>query len=352
MKTSFSDLFPSPKFLEMPVSGMSIDDSSIFFVQLGREKGKNVLKKYDSQDLPLGILKGGGIINPKELINILSDFKRKNNLSFLSVSLPEEKAFLFRTNIPPMPKEEIREALKFKIEENVPLSSDESLFDFYVVPNKDKNSSGNEVIVSVFPLAVINEFLDVFLKSGLSPVVFKIRSQSIAESVIKNGDNRPFLIVDLSNGRINLCVVNKRLVQFTSNILIEKDFFSSLTFASDKSAEGVVKEEGANVFKLSSDKEKFLKEEIDKLLSYWKSFSSFRSDLGVEKIITCGEGVLDPNFKNYFSHYFSVAAEPADVWVNLISFTDYIPDLDFKNSLKYAPAIGAALSADSHLSKI
>jgi len=77
MKTSFSDLFPSPKFLEMPVSGMSIDDSSIFFVQLGREKGKNVLKKYDSQDLPLGILKGGGIINPKELINILSDLNVK-----------------------------------------------------------------------------------------------------------------------------------------------------------------------------------------------------------------------------------------------------------------------------------
>lgn len=342
MKKTFFDFFPTPKFITMPSAGLLLADENIFFVNLERGKGGNlVLKEYGKEQIPNGIIENGDIKNPKEIVDLLSNFRKKYNISFVKTSLPDEKAFLFRTTIPKMSVEEIREALQFKIEENVPLMANEAIFDFQVLPWEDKEAKEIQVVVSVVGEELVFNYLNIFKESGLKPVLFEIESQSIVRAVIEKGDMRPYIIVNVGVGKIGLYIVDRGLVQFTSNLNLGKDFFSSLTF-SRKEENIRYKDEQAMVYTKSADTERVLKDEIDKLLAYWSSFNP-TSKAKIEKIILCGEGALDQNAKNYFKTYFSFPIELANVWTNAFSLDHVTPDLPFEESFKYVAAIGLAL---------
>ena len=353
MFETFFDFFPVPKFIDPPFAGLSISDKSILFVSFSRHGSDNlILKGFDRVDLPDGIVQNGDIINPEKLVEILSEFRKKNDLSFVKVSLPEEKAFLFRASIPRMSHQEAKEALQFKIEENVPISANEAIFDFYTMSD---GSMEDKVVVSALPQKVAFDYLEVLSKSGFQTIAFEVESQSIAKAVIKDGDQSPFLIVNIEKEHVGLFAVEKGLVQFTSTIDLEKDFFKSVheSFGSDleenKSKQPGVSEaiDNSGVITIRGDQRgdrKLLKDEIEKLISYWSSFGiSNNSSFKIEKIIACGDVVLEPGFKKYFTENFDLPMEPANVWANAFSLEDYVPDLDYKESLKYAVSVGLAL---------
>ncbi|NDF13372.1 MAG: hypothetical protein EB060_11240 [Proteobacteria bacterium] len=60
--------------------------------------------------------------------------KKELGLSFVQVTLPEDKAYIFRTSIPKVSEAQVRQAIEFQLEENVPLSPAEAVFDFIVLP--------------------------------------------------------------------------------------------------------------------------------------------------------------------------------------------------------------------------
>ncbi len=347
MKKTFFDFFPTPKFITMPSVGLSLVDENIFFVNLTRSKGgKLILKNYSEGQIPGTTIQNGDIKNPKELVEALNNFREKNNISFIKASLPDEKAFLFRTTIPKMSLPEIREALQFKIEENVPLMANEAIFDFQVLPWEDPEAKEIQVVVSVISEEVVFNYLNIFKESGLKPLLFEIESQSIARAVIEKTDMRPYIIINAGKKKVGIYIVDRGLVQFTSNLNLSDDFFSSLTF-SHKEENVRYKDEQAIVYARSADAERILKDEVDKLLAYWSSFNP-TSKAKIEKIILCGEGALHPNIKNYFKTYFSFPVELANVWINAFSLDNTVPDMTFEESFKYVSAIGLALPHNTH----
>src|SRR3989344_605812 len=348
MKKTFFDFFPTPKFITMPSSGLLLADENIFFVNLVRgKKGELLLKEYGREQIPGMIIQNGDIKNPKEIVELLTAFRKKYDISFIKTSLPDEKSFLFRTTIPKMSLSEIREALQFKIEENVPLLANEAIFDFQVLPWEDPEAKEIQVVVSVISEEVVFNYLNILRESGFKPMMFEIESQSVARAVVKGGDMRPYIIVNAGAGKVGLYIVDRGLVQFTSNLNLGKDFFSSLTF-SQKEGGNIKYGDGQGVvYTKAADTERILKDEIDKLLAYWSSFNP-TSKAKIEKIILCGEGALDPNIKNYFKTYFSFPLELANVWTNAFSLDRITPDLTFEESFKYAAAIGLALPHNTH----
>jgi len=354
MNKTFYDFFPTPKFISMQSVGFSIQDDSVCFIDFGKSNnGKIILKSYGRENLPPAVLENGEIKDSKKLIEILSDFRKKHNLYFIKATLPEEKAFLFRATLPKMSKEEIRDALRFKVEENVPLSTDEAVFDFYSVLNSknqtDKTNSDNvkqeiETVVSVVSKNTVSSYLEVFKASGIKPILFESESQAVAKAVVKNKDKGSFLIVNVKSGKISLYIVNKELVQFTSNVSLSGDYFSSLPFYQKKEKAADESGEETKIFTKSAGKEDILKNEVEKLLDYWNSFNnSQNAGSKIEKVIICGNDTSDFSIKNYFNSIFPFPVGQANVWVNAFSFDDYIPDLTFEESFKYSAAIGLAL---------
>lgn len=133
-KTVFS-FFPAPKFLRMPAVGVDISDESIKFIELKRLTAGLALGRFGKYGMPQNVISGGEVQKTKELVEVLREMQRQHKLNFIHASLPEEHAYVFQTRVPKsVRRSQIRNVLEFKLEENVPLSGAEAIFDYSVFP--------------------------------------------------------------------------------------------------------------------------------------------------------------------------------------------------------------------------
>lgn len=341
---NFFEIFPTPKFLKLEYAGLSLTDGSISLISFAKNKKRErFLKSYGRQEIPKEILEDGEIKKPEELLKILSDFRKKYSLHYVKSSISEEKSFMFETTLPKMSREDIKSALKFKIEESVPIPADEAIYDFQIMP-KPVGAEEQKIVTTVFPRNIIQESLDIFKKSGLNPLSFETESQAITRAVIKIGKNEPTLIVKAEKEKIALYLVEKGIVRYTSAIDNSHQNSSAKSETENKKPERVLENE-VKIYTYDQNQTPLLKDSIDKLLTYWDSLNQDRpeSEFKIKKILACGAESANPNFKNEFTEYFSVPIELADVWTNAFPTDKYIPEISFEESLSYAAAIGSAL---------
>lgn len=346
----FFDIFPTPKFLNPNVAGLSISDSCVFFVQFSVHKnGKLVLKKFGKQELPEKSIIGGEIKNSKTIMGILEELKRKNNLRFIKASLPEEKGFIFKTVLPKMKESEVEGALRFKIEENVPISANEAVFDFKILEKTDNNL---KVVVSVFPKNTVYEFLEIFKMSGLVPLSFESEAQATANAVIKNSDARPYMLIQAGKNKTGLYIAENQTVQYASSIEVitfSKENGKQEKLAGTQDSDAMPIKYIGEEIKIYGSKEKTepVKEEIEKLLSYWQSTD--KNNQKIKKAFVFGENV-DEEILRKISAVSPIEIELANVWTNCLSPEEQVPELNFEESLQYATAIGLAIPSN-HLKK-
>jgi len=88
-----------------------------------------------------------------------------------------------------------------------------------------------------------------------------------------------------------------------------------------------------------------IKDETAKHLSFWKTHVSLqnRTDKKIEKIILCGGDSNLIGLPEYLSDTLNLPVKLANPWINIVSSENYIPEIDFRESLMYATAIGLAL---------
>src|SRR3989344_1189978 len=311
-----SNLFPPPRFLSLPFSGLSISDSSIHCVQFGGRRNSLHLEKYKEEVLPPGVVVSGQINDKEALMEILSVLKKELDLGYVKVSLPEEKAYLFTAKIPRVTQKEIRSAIESKIEENVPVSPNELSFDYKII---DRSQSDYLLVsVSTLPISLIDLYVDIFEKVGLSLISLEIESQAIARSLLpKEGGLDTVLVVNFGVEKVGLYVVVDRVIHFTSTV--------SIKGGSSKSSDS-------------------LSQEIKKLYIYWHTLkqNAGKPKKKIKQIIVCGEG-FDDDIVSYLSTHNQTPTILGNVWTNTFDIDTNIPEIPFIDSLRYAASVGLAL---------
>ena len=175
--------FPIPAFLRMGVSGLDISENFVRFIEFGGTVSNRFVKKFGERVIPKGAIVGGYIHRLEDVIRVLSDIRKETGITFVNVSLPEEKAYLFKVEMPKLGGQELRDAVGFRIEENVPVSAKDSIFDFAVLGNDKKKSEHVDVVVSVIPSKVSETYASVVKAAGFIPVSFEIISQAVSRAV-------------------------------------------------------------------------------------------------------------------------------------------------------------------------
>lgn len=363
-KNFFSSHFPAPNFLKMPSFGLDISDGSVRFVELVDGEKGSVLGRFHKVKIPNNVISEGEIKNKIELIKILKVLKKDFDFNFIGVSVIEKNSYIFKTKIHKtegMTREEIRGILSFKLEENVPIAPKDAVFDFDIL-KEDKNSV--DIVVSVLPRTVVDQFIEVFDEVGLIPLSFEVEAQAVARSTILTGDKGTYMIVDFRSTRVSIAIVSEEIVQFTSTLDIGGDDLVSAIEKhlniSSKEAESVKKDKGFE--NLNSDDGLFyamlntvsaLKDEMNKYLIYWHTHKDNTKDgkveKMVEKIILCGENGALKGLDDYLSLSMGLKVEKANVWKNIFSLDDFIPEIPFANSLEYAAAVGLAMRTDDKI---
>jgi len=357
-KSVFFRLFPPPKIIKMPAVGLDISDESIHFVELKEVKDGFVISNFGRRDIPRDVIKSGKINNGRELVKILASVKDEISSTFVNVSLPEQSAYLFKLRIPKMKTSEIRGNIDIRLEDNVPISARDAVFDYDVIRWGDKKDPTTDAEISVLPRIVVENYLTVLGDAGLTPLLLEIEAQAIARSVIPKGDDGTFMIMDFGKTRTGLSIVSNGITRFTSTVDIGG---FALTMAIEKAlkvkpeeAERLKRENG--VVKRDENEELFLtmmsiigvlREEISKHYIYWHTHEDQygRKRPKIEKIFLCGGDANLEGLTGYLSAGLGVGVELSNVMVNVNSFEKYIPKINFNDSLHYATAIGLALNS-------
>ena len=315
---TFLKLFPPPKFLDIPHAGLDISDDAVRCVQYKHGLHGLYIDKYGERKLPQGMVESGFIKDEQGLSNILFSLKEELKIDAVKVSLPEERMYLFKTEVLSMDEKEARQGIEFKLEENVPLTPDKALFFFDFIPNIKEGKIFASV--SVAPRKLIDIYLETIRKAHLQVISFEIQPKAISRAIIPLHSKDTHMILHIMEHKTGVYIVFAGVVCFTSTISW-----------------------GAEKMKNSDNKEesiKELKKEINRVYTYWTEHGE---GTNINQIVLSGKSASTDGLASYSSPDPKIPVKISNVWENSFSIDDYIPPISFENSLDYVIAIGLAL---------
>ncbi len=348
----FQNIFPTPSFLSMPGVGIDISDQSLKFVELKQSGTGLVLHRYGNERIPDGVVVSGKIQDRSKLESILRTLRQKNNFDFVRISMPEEQVYLFTLQVPVV-GEGLREAIELSLEEHVPISALDAIFDFDIIK---KTAHDTLVDVSVISREIAESYMGVFKAAGFTPLSLELEAAAIARSVVRKGDTGTYLVMDMGERRTGVAIVSQNCVHFATTVdiggatlteIVAKSFSLSLEEAEQmKKDSGLLRTpQNRELFSTLLSPLSILRDEINKQYVYWHTHPDEAGNERpkIEKLILCGGDANLRGIVDYFSTSLRVPTEYANPWVNIQSLDSYIPPLSFGESLSYTTALGLAL---------
>lgn len=341
--------------------GLDISDFSIKLAQLKKKRQGFDLTSFNRVSVPEGVIKEGEIKKEKELIKIIkktvAEVKGEEiRTPYVVCSLPEQHSFVKIIQLPKMKLSEIREAVKWETEANIPLSLEEVYLDWQVVPSKII-SDRLDILINAVPKNLVNKYLEVLKAADIEPIIFEVESVATARSLIKNESTpKPLLIIDLGFNRTSFIIFAGYSIRFTSSILI-----SNQQMISDIAKKLNIGQQKAQdlKFKIGLDKEKekgrvfnalipTLTDLVDKIkdyITFYKVHDHLKADhrKEISKILLCGGGAYLKGLPDYLANRLKIPVSLGNPWINILSSSSKIPAIPHKESLAYSTALGLAL---------
>lgn len=378
---------PTPKYMAMSHVGIDIAPTSIHVIEVNHKGSHLQLGMYDTYTLQNRIDYNESLISNKELCDKLKELQKKMHLDFVEVSIPEELAYIYTTEVPIGTIESQKNHIELHLEENVPITLADAVYDYHIIgtvttsslptntPHTTDNASEknetntvtlpqsvsvpNEMLyvsVSVVPRLVIDRYIELFESVGMTPVSFLVENQALSKSIIQSGDKSTRLIVHVGEHKSVLSVVSQGSVHFTSTVNIGSEDFTSAIMKEFsvsreeairmKTEKGTHQDNQANIFMSLINTASALKDEIDHIVLYWHSHIAKKDTLdqqAIEGVILSGRDALINGFKEYIHATVRLPVEIANVWSNIYDLNKHIPHIQYIDSLDYAVAIGLAL---------
>jgi type IV pilus assembly protein PilM len=345
MANFFKKLFYTPNYISMPAAGIAVSNNALIYMEFLNKNGLVFIKNYGEVPLIPNTLRDGDILNKDAFQKALAIVKTKISSDFVRVSIPEEATYIFDTQIPNMKDSDIRQALEFKLEENVPLKADEVFFEYEVIKNNRKSFTSIPLSVSVIPKKIITNFTEAFDAAGIYPLAFEMESRMTTKSLAAKRDNKKLIIIHIKNDSTVMSFVVDGIVHFTSTLPIgDKNLIES--FKKDIGNiefQDIDQESVYSMYNIFS----VIKDEVEKfhqyVISKAQDKNSFETENTVDQIVLCGRSVVLPGFINYIAQGISTEVVFGNVWTNVFNINDYLPPLKFEESLRFATAVGLAL---------
>jgi type IV pilus assembly protein PilM len=340
------------------IFGLDLSDLSIKIVKIENSGSEERVSGYSSVILPAGCVIDGEIKNRDQVISaikkaIASATPKKIKTKKVICSLPEIKAFLRIISIPMMNDSEMKEAIKWEMEANIPLPLEQVYYDWQILPKgllPEKNKI-NLLVVAVSK-TVVDQAIEVLEAAGLYPMGLEIESIAQVRSLVpeKNNDST-ILIVDIGDRRTSFSISKGGFPCFTSSIplcgqsltdVISKGMNIPFEEAEKtKFAYGIGNDfKNDVIFKLTKPVLENFVHEIERSLDFYLSGLGYSDN--IDKIILCGGGAKTKGIIPYLSRKLGREIELGNSWTN-IKIGKNLPAIEKDQSLQYSTAIGLAL---------
>ena len=247
----------------------------------------------------------------------------------------------------------IRESIELALEEHIPLSASDAIFDYELISQDAKSL---EVQVVATSNSIIESYLLMFKNAQIEVRSFELEAQAIARAVVKKGDQETYMIVDFGEKRTGIFIISRGVVMFTSTLdvggviltnMIAKNFKISFEEAEKMKRKAGLERNPTNreIFSVLLNSVSVLRDELVKHFLYWHTHKDEdgKNNPPIKKVILCGGDSNLIGLSEYLSISMKTKVEMANVWVNITDTANYVPDINFKQALSFASALGLAL---------
>ncbi len=340
-----------PAYLALPTAGVDISTSGIKIAFLTEHADGLELSGFGEEPLALGAVANGEIADRAAVIAGLKALAKKHNIRFANIALPESRGYLFEATAEGDTDAARKTSIEAHIDEYVPIPPAEVMFDF--VPLKQEKGTSRVAGIG-YARRVIEESISALEEAGITARGVESENFALPRALLPHGDTETVLIIDIGKTTTKLLIVTARIPRLATTLdigghaltlAIEKHFGVSEEEARKIKAEkGIVSgSEGEEYVAAMLSTAAVIREEIAQRLDYWQSHAKESGNDPVTRAILVGGNATVRGLPEYLEAGFKVPVELGDVFVNLASRDDWLPPLDYMQSLAYGTAIGLAL---------
>jgi type IV pilus assembly protein PilM len=212
------------KIFKNPI-GLDISDFKIRLFQLEKKaKTKHRVAGYSEIQVPNELIIDGEIKNPREVTKLISSalthpLMGKFTSHYVNASISEKKIFLKKIEIPNVPREELKGAIRWGIEQNIPISVDQSYYDWKILAPTAKATDKIQAVVVASPKQTIDVYTECIQQCGLKLVSIENESSAIARCIVNPAREYDLtIILDLGKSRSTIIINDSSSVQY-SNVI-------------------------------------------------------------------------------------------------------------------------------------
>jgi len=223
--------------------GLDISTGSIKVAEVNMSgKHEPVLNRIAIIMLPEGIVRDGEVEDQATLAAYLKELWKQNGIGRRKVILgvSNQKVIVRPMDLPYMPDDELESAVKYQVQEFIPIPIDDAIVDYEVV---DEYMTGEEermqtVLLAAAHREMINGFMGAVAGAGLAPVAIELKAFAMARSLVKKeyqfleeeGAEPPgsVCLINIGAGICNICVVKESTPRFVRMLMRGGDFFTKL----------------------------------------------------------------------------------------------------------------------------
>ncbi len=318
MLNKFLKNFPPPQYIDVPYTGIVFSDNSVRVLVLDKKNKHPVF--FSEIPLEHGIIEMGKIKNQDALSKILSEKRAELKSPFVRFSIPDETSYVFTTKVPVVAGKDAKEAVSFILEENVPLPLSDISFDF-VAQEIEKSQNGYLVKVAVIAAStsLIETYVSSLRKAGLEALLCINESQATAYSVVPKGRAAVYAIIHVHKESAGIYITSGQYIEFSGVVPVPPT--ESL-----------------------QDRLNSIKSEVLKAVAYWSERSQGTKDeSSIIHCYLCGEYEILESLLREIYEIPNIRPSLANVWLNAFSIEEFLPEIPFEESLRFASAVGLFL---------
>jgi len=231
------------------ILGIEIEPSSIKVAQVEK---KYELTQWEIFELPKGVIDSEGIVDSEGLIKTLMQipykFNKKNPRVALAVSGPTNTVVRI-IKVPFITKDEIMLNLPLELDKYIPFNVKEVYYDFHIL-EQSKEKGLTEIVVAVAIRQIVNDYINIFEKAGITPVVIDIGALALYNLYsINYNDKSTVAVINIGENVINFAITKNRKPLYVRDSTNSTNFYINMNEANEEEIRNFADEISAEIYR-------------------------------------------------------------------------------------------------------
>jgi type IV pilus assembly protein PilM len=355
----------SPLSLIRGIKYTSIDfgHNSIKYLNTRVKKDNYKLLASGRREIPVGTIKNGEVMDTHFLTKIIADIFKEKHIEpgVLMITPASGQEFVRNIKMPKMPREELKEALVWEVQDFMDLDAEKIALDYIILNEKEEEY---ELLVTGISKNILNGYLEIFENNMLNAKVFNLEDMALISLLTKKNQlDKPSLILDIGASNSKILIASQNKLFLSRDVDTSGENFSNLFLDQENSFEEAeiekkkfkffpdqAEEENLDLMlsdiNTSSTLQKKVKDMADEIIFEINRSLEFHnernSDIPVNDIYLTGGGLLLDGLVNYFS-------EEID---NEIALIDPLKEFNIKNNSNQINKNFLAVAAGTIISEV